>query len=401
MAELDTSQAPAQGTPRSRRRAALRLQKLGRTVRAVLAALGFVAVVIVLGHYVLAELARVKDSRKTVYDHAQLSPVYANFPDAAELWRATNEVEHTQQFETYVHWRPRPYASRYVNVNADGTRRTIKSPRPGAAKVFMLGGSTTFSAGSPDGQTIPSLLQKRLGPAYDVYNFGNFGYVAAQELNLLLKLLADGRVPQIVIFYDGVNDGSAGAYSPGVPRDPEGVRFEWAKWEQAKQAGPFEAAYRQSAYPRLARSLRRRLGWAGPNRWAAWDKQVAPHIDARAKQVVAYYEAHIRQVKALAKGYGFKAFFFWQPNLFAGKRKPFPFEQAIIDGQSPVLLKSQQLVYKYAKDAFSGREKEGVFFIGDVLSDFSESTFVDWCHPGPRGNGVIAARMCELLKGRF
>ena len=378
-----------------------RIERIARRAQAMFALIGVVVTFIVVGHCLVGAAMYLKgrlSGSARVYDLAQLSPVYDGFADPEALWRATAECTNRQHYEPYVIWRRDAYTSKYINIDEHGVRRTVKSPKPGAAKVFMFGGSTTWGTGSPDSHTIPSLLQKRLGDGYDVHNFGDIAYVAAQELNLLLKLLADGNVPQIVIFYDGINDGSAGAYSPGVPRDPEAIRMEWEKWERSKRDGCFAAAFKRSSYPQLAAFLRSRLGLGPRNRWEAWDKQVAALIDGRAAKAVEYYGAHIRQVQALAKGYGFKVFFFWQPNLLAAERKAFACETAIVESQSPVLVKSQQLVHQYAKKAFSNREDEGVFFLGDVLNDFDQATFVDWCHPDPKGNDVIAARIFELIK---
>ena len=381
-----------------------RLERLVRVLRFAAAMFGMTVALIVLGHYGAGLAMYVKNDLlrpSDLHDARQLSPVYDDFPEAAELWRATNEAMYRHHFEPYIHWQRDPYTSKHVNVEAGGVRRTVKRPEPGAAKVFMFGGSTLWGVASPDGDTIPSLLQKRLGNGYDVHNFGDIAYVAAQEFNLLAKLLADGNVPQIVIFYDGINDGAAGAYAPGIPRDPEAIRTEWARREQAKQAGPLAAAFRQSSYPQLAAFLQRLLGLAPRDDHAAWDKHVAPHIDARAKKVVDYYGAHIRQVRALAKEYGFKAFFFWQPNLLTSRRRPFPCEEAIVKSQSPVLAASQRLVHDHAKKALSGREGEGVFFIGDALDDLGEPTYVDWMHPGPRGNGAVAAKIYDLVRDRI
>ena len=52
------------------------------------------------------------------------------------------------------------------------------------------------------------------------------------------------------------------------------------------------------------------------NKDGSWDKKISPKIKMNAKDVIKMYEGHIKQVKALANEYKFKAFFFWQPNLF-------------------------------------------------------------------------------------
>ena len=109
------------------------------------------------------------------------------------------------------------------------------------------------------------------------------------------------------------------------------------------------------------------------------------------------YEAHIKQVKALSKEYGFKALFFWQPNLFSLNRNMNDFERSIIDNSSPVLIKSQKAVYEAAKAALSGREDGEIYFLGDILDEIDEPIYIDWMHIGPNGNAIVAQRMFEYL----
>jgi len=48
-----------------------------------------------------------------------------------------------------------------------------------------------------------------------------------------------------------------------------------------------------------------------------WGQQVDGNIEKNSIAVIEIYEAHVRQVKALAEEYGFSVFFFWQPNHLA------------------------------------------------------------------------------------
>ena len=380
-----------------------RLERAAQRARFVAGILGVAFATVLLLNYALGFVMYLKHDvlgPGYYYDDRQDSPVYDDFPDKSILW-----IDHTRctevHFEPYYHWRRGAYRGKYVNIDAGGVRRTVKSPKPGARKVFMFGGSTMWGTGSPDSHTIPSLLQRRLGDGYDVYNFGEDGYVWAQELNYLLKRLADGDVPQIAIFYDGVNDGSAGIYSPGIPRDPESIRLEWQKWRASKKQGFVTSAYLHSYYPRFGEFLRRKLGLAPKYRWAKWDAKVEPHVEENVAKVIDYYVANVRQVKALAREYGFQAFFFWQPHLLSLTRRKFACEEEMIAGESRVLVRSQHLLYVRAKKQLSGRGEDGIFFLGDILDDVDEPLYIDWCHPGPDGNEVVAEGMYGSIRGRL
>lgn len=376
---------------------------MAERARFVAAILGVVFATVLSLNYVLGFAMHLKHDLLGpgyYYDDRQDSPVYDDFPDKKALW-----IEHTEctevHFEPYYHWRRGPYSGKYINIDAEGVRRTIKSPKGGARRVFMLGGSTMWGTGSPDSHTIPSLLQRRLGDGFDVYNFGEDGYVWAQELSYLLKRLADGDVPDVAIFYDGVNDGSAGIYSPGVPRDPESIRLEWQKWRASKKHGLMTSAYLHSYYPRFGEFLRRKLGLTPKYRWAEWDAKVEPRVEENVAKTMGYYEANVRQVKALAREYGFQTFFFWQPHLLSLSRRKLASEEAMIAGESRVLVRSQRLLYVRAKEQLTGRENEGVYFLGNILDDVDEPLYIDWCHAGPKGNEVVADGMYGAIKGRL
>jgi lysophospholipase L1-like esterase len=360
-------------------------------------------VLLVLGHYAIGGALRVADrfaEKPRAIDPRVNSPVYASFPERTEFW-----LEHGRsfdaRFEPYYHWRRNGFTGRFTNVSPEGVRRTVKAEAsvPGVRKVFMFGGSTMWGTGAPDEKTIPSLLQSMLGSGYDVYNFGETAYVAAQELNYMLHQLARGNVPDVVIFYDGVNDGYAGAYSPAIPRDPQNLREE--EKERRVRKGALNAArelFEASNYMRLVNRMR---GSAAAASHGEWDGKVAPAIPKNSAAVIDVYEAHVRQVKALGRDYGFKPFFFWQPNLFSLTRKGVPFEDALLKEASPVLVQSQRAVYEAAKRRLSGRESEEIHFLGDIFDRSAEPIYIDWSHVGPNGNEIVAREMLQRIRGKL
>jgi lysophospholipase L1-like esterase len=354
-------------------------------------------IIVVSGHYVLElpehlhSTAKV-DPRSLAIDTRAYMAVYSNNPEREEMFEYS--LQDRTHFEPYIHFRRYPIITKRVHVDQDGVRKTIKSPKGHAKKVFVMGGSTVWGTGASDDMTIPSLLQHSLGIEYDVYNFGETGYVSTQELNQLLKKLADGDIPDYVIFYDGNNDGYAGAYSPALPRDPQNLRQEAAAREKAEHDVVYRVVhdwYEPSNYAKLLWRLNER-------RLQHWDESIADREAMRAKRVVSYYDAHVRQVKALAKEYGFKAYFFWQANMFNPLRKPVSYEKDILETASPVFVESQRQVYYEAKKAFEGRENEGIYFIADIFNDLSEPVFLDWSHTSMEGNKIVADKMFASMK---
>ncbi|ALA56785.1 SGNH/GDSL hydrolase family protein [Nitrospira moscoviensis] len=323
-------------------------------------------------------------------------PVYDGFPEKHAFWKEQLEARKANHFEPYVHWKKDGFTGTYTNISPDGVRRTVKQQKEaGTTTVYMFGGSALWGDGVPDQETIPSLVQSALGGAYDVYNFGEIGYVSAQELNALLYLLSFGNTPDIVIFYDGVNDGYAGAYSPAIPRDPENLREKYKR--ERHPPSPVVELFNRTTYKLLGDYLIAKLAGGG-GASHAWDEKVAPHIEQNAKAVLDVYEAHIRQVKALAAEYGFKPLFFWQPNLLSLTRTVLPYEQDIINGHSPVMVRSQTAVYEQARRRLSGREREGIVFLGNVFDSVQEPIYIDYVHLGRRGNEIIADEMVKSLR---
>jgi lysophospholipase L1-like esterase len=352
---------------------------------------GATFLVLVLGHYLLGGAASLYNYFGTGnsgrVDARYKSPVYDNDPDKIAYWEEFNRAWGAH-FEPYVHWKRNPFSGRFINVDEDGVRRTVKgTPTEHSKKVFMFGGSTMWGTGSPDGQTIPSFVQSLLGDGYDVDNYGDTAYVSTQELNALLLLLAQGKVPDVVVFYDGVNDGYAGAYSPAIPRDPHNLRL------RDRVDRPIVVdLIRRSNYKDFFKLF------IGNRKFAAWEEKIAPLIPEKSLAVIDAYEAHIRQVNALGREYGFKACFFWQPNLSSMSRTDFPpYEQGILDGESPTFMASQKAVYEVARERFSRREDENIFFLGGIFDETDQPIYIDWHHVGPVGNDILAREMIQCV----
>jgi len=75
----------------------------------------------------------------------------------------------------------------------------------GLIRVAVLGGSTTFGTGVSDEDSWPALLQKELGGAYAVINYGVPGYSTAEAI-VQMALLVPEKRPHFVLFYEGWND---------------------------------------------------------------------------------------------------------------------------------------------------------------------------------------------------
>jgi lysophospholipase L1-like esterase len=121
-----------------------------------------------------------------------------------EVWRQT--VKLSTKYISYIEWRRDHSSGTLVNVVGPYRQRlTVNPPAAADAKeVYFFGGSTMWGTGVSDRNTIPSQFAEIA--ALHAENFGEAAYVAHQSLLLLIQVLEDGRRPNLVVFYDGVND---------------------------------------------------------------------------------------------------------------------------------------------------------------------------------------------------
>jgi hypothetical protein len=239
---------------------------------------------------------------------AALREVYAHLSeDEMELL-----LEETWQrpyvYDPWTGFRERPRRGSFVNIDPAGFRRApdgVGLDHPGA-KVFFLGGSTSFGYGVADGEAIPARLEARLRERYPerdvrVFNFGRGHCFSGQELALLTRLLAAGHRPDVVVVLDGYNEG----------QDRPFFSAEMGHLFEQRQAPAAEPAW-LAGMP-LARLVAKLRGSpAGPEDAAAGGD--GRHYLALAPGELAVAWAENREVlRGLARGLGFELRVFLQP----------------------------------------------------------------------------------------
>src|SRR5262245_48002446 len=132
---------------------------------------------------------------------------------AADYWIG-HEKEEAVRWTPYVNIRNPTFKAPYAEVDTVGHRVTPVPPSTATRPfhVFFLGGSTTFGWFQRAEHTLPaeaaSRIQAFLGEAarLEVTNFGAPGHTFTQEVFELILQLRSGARPDIVVFYDGIND---------------------------------------------------------------------------------------------------------------------------------------------------------------------------------------------------
>ena len=315
---------------------------------------------------------------------------YAGAPWVDAYFREFAAANHVE-WRPYVYWRRKPFAGRYINIDGRGVRRTWNPAPDGstpAKRVFVFGGSTMWGTGARDDHTIASeisrtLATQRPGEAVEVTNFAEGGYVLTQEVVALLRELQQGNVPDLVIFFDGVNDVFA-TFQSGAPGTPQNEMNRVREFNIDVD----DRIYREAAARFVKQSALYALAGGAAAKGVMWAPPWSASMEELGDRTVDFYASTIDLVRRLAAAYHFRVLFYWQPVIFT-KQILTPYEQAEADKQSG-LADFFTSVYGKIRQRVSAPD---VHHLGDLFAEASAPYFVDFCHLTEQGNEQVAAAM--------
>lgn len=334
---------------------------------------------------------------------------------AAQYYKEIEEVEQerSMRWKSYVYWRRVARIGKYININSDGLRKTIdvaaSEDTSTIKKVFMFGGSTMWGLGTGDDFTIPSIFAKEAknkGINCDVTNFGQYSYISTQEVIELMLQLQKGNIPDVVIFYDGVND-TFGAFQLGVAGLPQGEfrrerEFNLLENSQIRILAA-QSAIRRLHTVRFLNGALEKFGLRHNNIGTIpleYEKPVSDKATL-AHKVAETYLNNINLVKALSNAYGFKCLFYWQPMIYL-KQHLTEYERMSIglDCNYPGMKEIYLDTYALMRERAAGLKNDIAFHdISSIFSDTHEPIYIDFNHIGEKGNSLIAQRMVEDFVG--
>lgn len=332
------------------------------------------------------------------------SPVYAGLDWAPEFWQEEDMRQRVPQ--VYIPFRifgVTPWHGKYMN-NDQGVRgvwrRTINPTKCDAQhrlSVWMFGGSTVYGFAVPDWATLPTYLSHEMNigsrDCVIVSNFGVDAYVSDQELMVLEEQLKAGGRPNIVIFYDGVNDSSLANAPPGAPVPHFSVERIKARVE-GTVSGRLDFL-QQSHTLRLKQAIMARF--RRPKSFSGLIARAQPNVAL----VLDNYEGNMRIARALGDAYQFKLYCFWQPFLIYGHKPLVPFEQNLVnvaargDTDPSAWLIIMASVYREAERRAAA--KGDFVFLGNVFDSTKEPLYVDEAHLGPHGNELVAQAIASYV----
>jgi len=318
------------------------------------------------------------------------------------------EFEHLdERFVPFVDWQYGEFHGEAINIDAEGVRATDNpefAPGDRPLEVFVFGGSTVWGTGSRDRGTIPSALSRALNAAdcrARVTNYGQSAWTSLQGIVRLTLLLREGKHPDLVIVYDGVND-VYGAYQSGVPGTNQNVADMEAILHDRRSS--FEHfRHGVSGLLREHSMIYRTVRGGADLARAAID----PHtrfqetgssmsradLEMLSEGIVAEYWRNQDLLDRLAISYGFRVLRFWQPSAYA---QSWQGAAAVDPRATDTALRD---LYRSTSTRLPDDPARRFSNLSQLFAGREDSVFVDFVHISEEGNAEVAAKMVEALRG--
>jgi hypothetical protein len=322
------------------------------------------------------------------YATAHLLPNYQGVAWAPKHFAEFQQL--SAEYEAYYGWRFLPFRGETIDLDQDGFRRTFKSGQAAPHRtIAFFGGSTVFGPGALDDQTIPSYFVK-MNPDYEAFNFGQHGFVAHQELNLFLKRYYEGFRPDVVIFYDGINDVG------NCARDLDAYshhREPWIRRTMKESGTEHPESFAFLLLP--TKNLIEKLGrvWASRTSTSFYD---CDSDRAKAESIARVLLSDWVMVKNIVESYGGTFLAILQPSAYLSvtRKEHFaidPEETRQFEVVYPIVVNMVQEEFGELRDNFVDLQR---------VLDVDDYVFYDPRHLSPNGNEIIAGYMSEAVAAR-
>ena len=289
-----------------------------------------------------------------------------------------------------------------IFLKAGGPRRTTGCREPSdnsSPVIWIFGGSTMRGDTDDDGKTIPSLVAARLSsqgyPDIRILNYGENSFGSLQETKYFQKLLIENPLkPDLVIFYDGVNDSShftefrvRGAHY-GFRR-LQGLVESYQK-SPVGVLKPLMAA----VYASFTRELFEKV------------RNLSTRIDRQSPELREYAADCRRRydhVSTMADAYGAGFLLLWQPWMWIENEESVPETIRYREREYPANKQSTELLkhnHRTVNRAIYQEVKDEPYFIDmrNVLCSRDQYAYKkDGVHLTDYGREVVARRIAEIL----
>ena len=314
-----------------------------------------------------------------------------------QYWKEQQPAQKVQ-YEPYVLWRRAPFDGKAISINADGIRRTLHTHCDAATfTVWMFGDSVMWGWGSPDSETIPSLVAadyERAGRQVCIVNYGEKGWANTQELFALIQQLKHAdRKPDAVLFYDGGTEAFTAWENRQVDVHSNYLEFRnyLEGWITEKKSG-FSYLSRTNTY-RFLKNIAARVS---PEEQAS-DSVSENEAETWSQAIMQNYQANMDVIELLAKQYSFRPIFVWYPNMAVG-HKQLTAEEADVGRRVTKKFPGMDLVYRAAYEKCREVSRPDLYYLGDLLDDTKTPLYRGIAHLSAAGNQIAADRLFQILE---
>lgn len=341
------------------------------------------ALVVMLGVVFVAtiiSLTGINDALRGGLDYRELVFLGDDAPTSARFWQ--EQARARVRWLPYSYWTVDSLEGQFVNVGASGLRRTLAPPvADGAPTVAFFGGSTVWGEGARDAYTIPSQAARLLGNAR-VINYGQTGYVTAQDLILFQMQLLEGNAPDVAVFYGGFND-VLSAYTQG---------YSGLSLQEANRAADSESGRALRAGAWLLRPPTAEL--------SADALALVTTRTSTPEDILARYLDTLTMIERLAEAYGVRVLFVWQPAL-AFKSPRVGIEQVAYERlttERAGLAELHTAVDALLRARLQAGDAPNVVSLADLFNGRDEAIFYDLIHITEVGNQAVAEALVPPLQ---
>ena len=305
------------------------------------------------------------------------------------------------QWEPYLHYSFIPFYGKHNTILKNKQRKTYNPSKTDSLnpfKIFCFGGSTMYSSGARDEFTIPSELSKLIAKEFpnkniEVTNFGCHGYTRATENIQLQQELIKDNIPNLVIFYDGVN--------------------EVISAHQNNKAGTPTNAYNRKKEFKIAHSYKKRIKLfiTSSNLFRAitalqlklrtnsYYSKLDARSDSLSIKIAKNYTGLVKISKSLENTYGFTVYNFLQPNIYS-KKQLSEAEKRYYNLQK-YYKNLYELSYKHIRKDLITIKDSTFTDISNVFNNTNKTIYFDFCHTGEFGNTLVAKKIFETIKNNL
>jgi hypothetical protein len=301
---------------------------------------------------------------------------------AKEVFDDYNRVKH--QYEPFTGWKCLPYRGETLTISGNGERVT-NSEKRATKSIHFFGGSTMWGEGSDDSHTIPALFQSK-NSQFAVFNHGQLAYNSRQELDALITLYSQNVHPDLVVFYDGVND--AAFLCPKEIKQLPAHRLV-PMYREKLYAG--KTAFVKDILIKMfiENTLKVASKMSGEKTTQASAYDCISNPD-KAEQIAEMMIKNWEMANEIVSNHGGKFFAILQPAAFVGNPKV---DHIRLDDD---LGQNFKAVYQKIQGKISERKHPWIYDLSNKF-DRNETIFIDFCHVSPNGNEIIANEVTSII----